>query len=71
MSRFIILREILRDVVVPITVAALTAYATIKAAVATQQEEMGDVKIDSYNQFSRICCCGCVCKRSKHQDSEA
>ena len=65
-----VLKEILRDVVVPVTVAGLAAYAAIRAA---QADSMGglDGKIDDPGTNGPHCCCGCSCARCRASSNVA
>lgn len=59
-----ILKDVVKDIFVPIAVAGIAAYATIKATEAAPREDKGEEDKASRNTGSH-CCCGCNCRRGQ------
>jgi len=65
-----IIKELLKDVVVPLVAAGVVAFAAIKVAKIENKGEE-DEKPDSSGPNGPSCCCGCSCRHCRKPPSDA
>jgi len=64
-----LLKEILRDVIVPLGVAGIAAYSVIRASQLENEDDGDEGKTNAFGASTPRCCCGCHCRRCREHAS--